>query len=50
MGRILPSAPLYLVDLLFNLQRLEVIEFGLVGLELGVEFVFACFFLRPLAW
>jgi hypothetical protein len=30
MGRILPPAPLYLVDLFFNLQRLEVVELWLV--------------------
>jgi hypothetical protein len=42
---ILPPAPLNLVDLLLDLQRLEVIELGLVGLELGMELVFARFFL-----
>jgi hypothetical protein len=43
--RILPSTPLDLVDLLFYLQRLEVVKFGFMGLELGVELVFAGFFL-----
>jgi len=45
MGRILPLAPLYFVDLLLDLQRLEVIELGLVGLEFCVELVLAGFFL-----
>lgn len=45
MGRILPSTPFDLIDLLFYLQRLEVIKFRFVGLELGVELVFAGFFL-----
>lgn len=45
MGGILSSTPLDLVDLLFDLEGLEVIELGLVRLELGVEFVFASFFL-----
>lgn len=45
MGGILSSTPLDLVDLLFDFQGLEVIELGLVGLELGVEFVLASFFL-----
>lgn len=39
------AAPLDLVDLLFDLERLEVVEFGLVGLELGMELVLAGFFL-----
>ena len=46
MGGILTAAPLDLIDLLLDLQGFEVVEFGLVGLELGVEFIFACFFLR----
>lgn len=45
MRGVLSSAPFYLVDLLFNFQRLEVIEFGLVGLKLGVKLVLAGFFL-----
>lgn len=45
MGGILSTAPLDLVDLLFDLEGLEVIELGLVGLELGVELVLAGFFL-----
>lgn len=45
MGGILSSTPLDLVDLLFDFEGLEVIELGLVRLELGVEFVFAGFFL-----
>jgi hypothetical protein len=43
--RILPFAPSNLVDLLFNLERFEVIELWLVRLELGVELVFAALFL-----
>jgi len=39
------SAPLDLVDLLFDLEGFEVVEFGLVRLELGMELVLACFFL-----
>lgn len=39
------STPLDLVDLLFDFEGLEVIELGLVGLKLGVEFVLAGFFL-----
>lgn len=42
---ILPSAPLDLVDLLFDLERLEVVELGLVRLELGMELVFTALFL-----
>lgn len=45
VGRVLPTAPLDLVDLLFNLERFEIIKFGLVRLELGVEFVLASLFL-----
>lgn len=48
MRRILSFAPLDLVDLLFDLERLEVVKFGLVGLEFGVELVFTCFFLGRL--
>jgi len=45
MRCILSPAPLDLVDLLLNLEGLEVIELGLVGLKLGVELVLAGFFL-----
>jgi hypothetical protein len=45
VGSVLPPAPLDLVDLFLYLQRLEVIELGLVRLELGVELVFAGLFL-----
>lgn len=41
MGSILSAAPLDFVDLFFDFQRLQIVEFGFVGLELGVEFVFA---------
>ena len=46
MRRILSFAPLDLVDLLFNLERLKVVELRLVRLELGVELIFASFFLN----
>ena len=45
MGLVLPLAPLDLVDLLFDLEGLEVIELGFMGLKLCVEFVFATLFL-----
>ncbi len=45
MGSVLAPAPLDLVDLFLDLERLEVIELGLVRLELGVELVFAGLFL-----
>ena len=45
MRRVLALAPLDLVDLLLDLEGLEVVEFGLVRLKLGVELVFARFFL-----
>ena len=45
VGGILSSAPFDLVDLLLYLQRLEVVKLRLVGLELGVEFILAGFFL-----
>lgn len=45
MRGVLAAAPLDLVDLLFYLEGLEVIELGLVRLELGVELVFAGLFL-----
>lgn len=45
MGSILPTTPFDLVDLFFNFQGLQVIEFGFMRLELGVEFVFAGFLL-----
>lgn len=38
---ILTPAPADLVDLLLNLERLEVVKFGLVRLELGIELVLA---------
>ena len=45
MGGVLPPAPLDLVDLFLYLERLEIIELGLVRLELGVELVLASLFL-----
>lgn len=45
MRSILSSTPFNLVDLLFDFQGLEVVEFGLVRLKLGVELVLAGFFL-----
>lgn len=43
MRGILSATPLDLVDLLLDLQRFEVVEFGLVRLELGVKLVLAGF-------
>ena len=45
MRRVLPSTPFDLIYLFFYLERLQIIEFGLVRLELCVEFVLAGFFL-----
>lgn len=45
MGSVLSPAPFDLVDLLFYLERFEIIELGLVRLELGVELVLASLFL-----
>ena len=41
MSSVLSLAPADLVDLLLDLEGLEVVELGLVGLELGVELVLA---------
>lgn len=41
MGGVLAAAPPDAVDLLLNLERLEVVELGLVRLELGEELVLA---------
>lgn len=46
MRGILALAPLDLVYLFFDLERLEVIELGLVRLKLCVELVFTSFFLQ----
>lgn len=43
MSCILPLAPPNLVDLFFDFQRFQVIEFGFMRLEFGIEFVFAPF-------
>jgi hypothetical protein len=45
MRGILAAAPFDLVDLFFDLERFQVVELGFVRLELGVELVFAGFFL-----
>lgn len=45
MGGILSAAPFDLIDFLFNLEGLEVVEFRLVRLEFCVELVLAGFFL-----
>jgi hypothetical protein len=53
VGRILALAPLDLVDLLLDLERLEIVELGLVRLKFGVELVFTPFLLRsvrPCGW
>lgn len=49
MRRILPTAPLDLVDLLFYFEGLEIIEFRFVRLELCVELVLAGFLLLQLS-
>lgn len=46
MRRVLTPAPLDLVDLLLDLQTFQVIELGLMRLELGVKLVLASFFLE----
>lgn len=46
MRGVLAAAPFYLVDLFLDLQGFEVVELGLVGLEFGVELVFARFLLH----
>ena len=46
MGRVLPLAPLDLVDLFLDLERLEVVELWVVRLELRVELVLAALFLQ----
>jgi hypothetical protein len=46
---ILSSAPLDLVDLLFDFKRFEVVELRLMRLEFCVELVFAASFLS-IAW
>ena len=45
MGRVLSFTPLDLVDLLLDFEGLEIVEFWLVRLELGIELVLAAFFL-----
>lgn len=45
VSSILSFAPLDLVDLFFDFERLEVVELWLVRLELGVELVLAALFL-----
>ena len=46
MRCVLSFAPLDLVDLLLNLERLEVVKLWLVRLEFGVELVFTALFLK----
>jgi hypothetical protein len=43
---VLPPTPFDLVYLLFYFEGFEVIEFGLVRLELGMEFILARFLLQ----
>lgn len=50
MRCILSPAPLDLVDFLFYLQRLEVVEFRFVRLKFGVKFVLAGFFLSQVSF
>ena len=46
MGGILSFAPLDLIDLFFDFQRLQVVKLGFMRLELCIEFVLAALFLR----
>ncbi len=46
MRCILAAAPLDLVDLLFDLEGLEIVELGFVRLKLGVELVLASLLLE----
>lgn len=46
MGRILAWTPFDLVNLLLYFEGFEVVEFGLVRLEFGIELVFAALFLE----
>lgn len=46
MCRVLPLAPFDAVDLLLNFEGFEVVEFGLMRLELCIKFVFAALFLQ----
>lgn len=45
MRCILPLAPFDFINLFFNFERFQVVEFGFVGLEFGMELIFAGFFL-----
>jgi len=45
----LSATPLDLVDFLFDFEGFEVVELRLVRLELGVELVFASFFVSFLS-
>ena len=46
MCSILALAPLDLIDLFFDFQRLQVVKLGFMRLELCIEFVLAALFLR----
>jgi hypothetical protein len=48
MRGILTFAPFDFVYLFLDFKGFEVIEFGFVGLEFGVEFVFTGFFLSTM--
>lgn len=50
MRSILSPAPLDLVDFLFYLQGFQVVEFGLVRLKFGMEFVFTGFLLPMVSY
>jgi hypothetical protein len=45
MRSVLALAPLYPVNLLLDLERLEIVKLGLVRLEFGIELVLAASFL-----
>lgn len=48
MGGVLSFTPLDFINLLLDLKRLEIVEFGFVTLEFGVELVFTAFLLHLL--
>lgn len=49
MGCVLSSTPFDFIYLLLDLQRLQIVKLGLVGLEFGMKFVFAGFLLQSVS-
>jgi len=49
VGGVFPPEPSNFIDLFFDFQRLEVVKFGLVGLESRVDIILAPTRLRRLA-